>query len=234
MINNLIIKYITLNINSVQNEIFNVILFRKEGDKKMSQYAKGAFYIAEFELGVSKEKTINLEKDKLLGSNYTDMNILINIHITPPNVEPFFNQRFYPLMMHIYALEALNIPKKDLMSKTDPYVIFRFEKDTIGVRTKYLEDTLTPQWNELVNLIIPDESQDLIVEIWDKNVKVDKMICSTKLSIKEYLDEKPHFEWIKIGKVLINLAIHIKQEGQKFISFEEVDAYQANNILPNI
>ena len=227
-------KYITLNINSVQNEIFNVILFRKEGDKKMSQYAKGAFYIAEFELGVSKEKTINLEKDKLLGSNYTDMNILINIHITPPNVEPFFNQRFYPLMMHIYALEALNIPKMDLMSKTDPYVIFRFEKDTIGVRTKYLEDTLTPQWNELVNLIIPDESQDLIVEIWDKNVKVDKMICSTKLSIKEYLDEKPHFEWIKIGKVLINLAIHIKQEGQKFISFEEVDAYQANNIPPNI
>ena len=137
-------------------------------------------------------------------------------------------------MMHIYALEALNIPKMDLMSKTDPYVIFRFEKDTIGVRTKYLEDTLTPQWNELVNLIIPDESQDLIVEIWDKNVKVDKMICSTKLSIKEYLDEKPHFEWIKIGKVLINLAIHIKQEGQKFISFEEVDAYQANNIPPNI
>ena len=200
----------------------------------MSQYAKGAFYIAEFELGVSKEKTIKLEKDKLLGSNYTDMNILINIHITPLNVEPFFNQRFYPLMMHIYALEALNIPKMDLMSKTDPYVIFRFEKDTIGVRTKYLEDTLTPQWNELVNLIIPDESQDLIVEIWDKNVKVDKMICSTKLSIKEYLDEKPHFEWIKIGKVLINLAIHIKQEGQKFISFEEVDAYQANNIPPNI
>ena len=227
-------KYITLNINSVQNEIFNVILFRKEGDKKMSQYAKGAFYIAEFELGVSKEKTIKLEKDKLLGSNYTDMNILINIHITPLNVEPFFNQRFYPLMMHIYAIEALNIPKMDLMSKTDPYVIFRFEKDTIGVRTKYLEDTLTPQWNELVNLIIPDESQDLIVEIWDKNVKVDKMICSTKLSIKEYLDEKPHFEWIKIGKVLINLAIHIKQEGQKFISFEEVDAYQANNIPPNI
>ena len=223
-------KYITLNINSVQNEIFYVTLFKKESDKKISEYAKGLFSISEFELGVNKEKIISLEKNKLLGSNYTDMNILINVHITPPNIQPFFNQRYYPLIMHIYALEAIDIPKMDLMSKTDPYVIFRFEKDAIGVRTKYLEDTLTPQWNELVNLIIQDESEDLIIEIWDKNVKKDRMICSTKLSIKQYLDQEPHFEWIKIGKVSINLAMHVKQEGQKFISFEEVDAYQANNI----
>ena len=226
-------KYITLNINSVQNEIFYVTLFKKEDDEKISEYAKGSFSISEFELGVTKEKTINLEKNKLLGSNYTDMNILINVHITPPNMQPFFNQRFYPLIIHIYALEAKGIPKMDLMSKTDPYIIFKFEKDMIGVRTKYLEDTLTPQWNELVNLIIPDESEDLIIEIWDKNVKKDKMINSTKLSIKKYLDEEPHFEWMKIGKISLNLAIHVKQEGQKFISYEEVDAYQSNNIYSN-
>ena len=218
-------KYITLNINSVQNEIFYVTLLRKEGDKKISEYAKDSFSISEFELGVTKGRFINLEK------NY--MNILINVHITPPNMQPFLDQRFYPLIMHIYAIEAINIPKMDLMSKTDPYVIFRFEKDIVGSRTKYLEDTLTPQWNELINLIIPDESEDLIIEIWDKNIKKDRMISSTKLSIKKYLDEEPHFEWLKIGKVSINLAFHVKQEGQKFITFEEVDAYQANNI-PNI
>ena len=223
-------KYITLNINSVQNEKFYVTLFRKEGSNKISEYAKGSFLISEFELGVTKEKIINLEKNKLIGSDYTDMNILINVHITPPNLQPFFNQRFYPLIMHIYALEAVNIPKMDLMSKTDPYVVFRFEKDIIGARTKYLEDTLTPQWNELVNLIIPDESEDLIIEIWDKNVKKDKMICSTKLSIKQYLDEEPHFEKMKIGQVSINLAIHVKQEGEKYISFEEVEDYLEKNI----
>ena len=215
-------KYITLNINSVQNEIFYVTLFRKEGDKKISEYAKDSFSISEFELGVTKGRFINLEK------NY--MNILINVHITPPNMQPFLDQRFYPLIMHIYAIEAIDIPKMDLMSKTDPYVIFRFEKDVVGSRTKYLEDTLTPQWNELVNLIIPDESEDLIIEIWDKNVKKDKMICSTKLSIKQYLDEEPHFEKMKIGQVSINLAIHVKQEGEKFISFEEVEDYLEKNI----
>ena len=222
-------KYIAVNINSVQNEKFNVVLYRRELYKK-SEYAKGTFSISEFELGVTKEKKISLEKIKLLGDKYTDITILSDVHITPPNIVPFFNQIFYPLIMHIYAIEALNVPKMDLMSKTDPFVKFRFERDLTGVCTKYLEDTLTPQWNELVNLIVPYANDDLVIEIWDKNIKIDKMICSTKLSIQKFLDGKPHYEWIKIGKVTLNIAIQVKQEGQKFISFEEVDAYLTSHM----
>ena len=224
-------KYITLNVNSAQNDQFKVILYKSEKGKK-SEYAKGEFSISEFELGITKEKIIILDKIKLIGDKYTDKKILINVHITPPNAEPFFNQRFYPLIMHIYALEAINIPKMDLMSKTDPYVVFRFEKDTIGTRTKYLEDTLTPQWNQLIDLIITDINEDLIIEIWDKNIKFDKMICSTKLNIKKYLNGEPEFLWIKIGKVSLNIAIHVKKEGEDFICFKEVEEYQANNMFP--
>jgi hypothetical protein len=222
-------KYIILNINSAQNEKFKVILYKEEKGK-LNEYAKGEFSISEFQLGITKEKIIGLEKVKLLGSTYTDKKVLTEVHITPPYEEPFINQKFYPLIMHVYVLEAINIPKMDLMSKTDPYVILRFERDLIGVRTKVLDDTLTPQWNELVNLIITDINEDLIIEIWDKNVKKDKMICSSKLNIKKYLNEEPQFEWIQMGKVSINLAIQVKQEGQNFISFQEVDAYQANFI----
>ena len=124
------------------------------------------------------------------------------------------------------------MPKMDLMSKTDPYVIFRFERDLIGVRTKVLDNTLTPQWDELVNLIITDINENLIIEIWDKNVKKDKMICSTNLNIKKYLNEEPHYEWIQIGKVAINLVIQVKQEGQNFINFQQVDKYKTN-IIPD-
>ena len=133
--------------------------------------------------------------------------------------------------MHIYALEAINIPKMDLMSKSDPYVIFRFEKDLIGARTKYLDDTLTPQWNQLVNLYITDINEDLIVEIWDKNVKKDKIICSSKLNIQKYLNGQVFYEWIKMGKIAINLVIQVKQEGQSFISSEEADRFNAECII---
>jgi len=112
------------------------------------------------------------------------------------------NKEYIPKMLHIRVIEAKEFQNNT--GKTDPYLELFFNDDINKQRTKTLVDTLTPQWNELVNLIIPDESQDLIVEIWDKNVKVDKMICSTKLSIKQYLDQEPHFEWIKIGKVSIS------------------------------
>ena len=148
-------------------------------------------------------------------------------------MESFINQRFYPLIMHIYAIEAINIPKMDMMSKTDPYVVFRFERDNIGIKTKALDNTLTPQWNELVNLTITHINEDLIIEIWDKNIKKDKMICSTKLNIKKYLDEEPHYEWIQMGKVFLNLIIQVKQEGQTFINSQEVEKYLINTI-PNI
>ena len=225
-------KYISLKVNSVQNERFKLILYKIEKGKKF-EYAKGEFSISEFELGVSKEKVIDLQKIKLLGSSTTDKKVIIDVHITPPDTEPFINKIFYPLIMHIYAIEALNIPKMDLMSKTDPYVVFRFEKDIIGSRTKALDDTLTPQWNELVNLIITDATEDLVIEIWDKNVKKDRMICSTKLDIKKYLDEEPHYEWIKIGKVAINLVLQVKRKGQNFINIQEVEKYLVN-ILPDL
>ena len=56
----------------------------------------------------------------------------------------------------------------DLTSKTDPYVLLRFEKDNIGLKTKFKDDTLSPQWNELLDLIITDPKEKLIIEIWDK------------------------------------------------------------------
>ena len=225
-------KYLSLNINSLQNEKYQVTLYKEEKGKK-SEYAKGELSLSGFELGISKQKIIDLQKMKILGSTYTDIKVSTEVHITPPNAESFLDLKFYPLIMHIYAIEALNIPKMDLMSKTDPYVVFRFEKDLIGNRTRVLDDTLTPQWYELVNLIITDPNEDLIIEIWDKNIKKDKMICSTQLSIKKYLNEEPHFEWIQINTISINLVIQIKQEGQNFISLDEVGRY-LENITPNL
>ena len=154
----------------------------------------------------------------------------MQLHITPPNLEPFIDNKYCPHILHVYVIEALNVPKMDLTSKTDPYVLLRFEKDKIGVKTKALDNTLTPQWNELVDLIITNFNEALIVEIWDKNIRKDKMINSTKINIEKYLNGEPHFEWIKIDKMMLNLAIQIKPKGEKFLTKEEVDTYQLNTI----
>ena len=221
-------KYTSIDINSLQSDEIKFILFKHEKDTK-KEYAVGSLKIFGIQIGIIEEKSISLLK-KSVSSN----NIELNLHITPPNYEPYINLQYNPLIMHVYVIEAINIPKMDLTSKTDPFVVLRFEKDNIGLKTKYLDNTLTPQWNELLDLIITDSKEKLIVEIWDKNVRKDKIINSIKLDIQKYLDEKPHFEWIKIDKMFINLGIHIKHFGESFVTQEEVNEYQMNSSLPVI
>ena len=224
-------KYISIDINSIQTDELKFILFKnKKG--KTKEYAKGFLKISELQLGIIEEKTIIFTKKTLLGTKPTNKKITLNVHITSPNAQPFVNLKFNPLIMHIYAIEAINIPKTDMASKSDPYLLFKFEGDKIGIKSKALENTLTPQWNELIDLIITNENENLIVEIWDKNVKKDKFICKTMLDTKKYMDFKPHFEWIKINNIFLNLVIHIKPYGDNFITSEEVNFYQLSPI-PN-
>ena len=226
-------KYISIDINSLQSDEIKFILYKHEKDSK-KEYAEGTLKIFGIQIGIIEEKNISLLKKSLLSSNYLNNNIELNLHITPPNYEPYVNLLFNPLIMHIYVIEAINVPKVDLTSKTDPFVVLRFEKDKKGLKTKYLSNTSTPQWNELLNLIITDSKEKLIVEIWDKDVTKDKIINSIKLDIEKYLDEKPHFEWIQIDKMHLNLGIHIKPLGESFLTQEEVNEYQLNSSLPII
>ena len=224
-------KYVSININSLQSDEIKFRLFKIEkGSKK--EYAFGSQKIYGIQIGIIEKKNISLSKQTLLNNTIIDNEIEINLHITPPNLEPFIENIYNPLIIHTYVIEALNIPKMDLMSKSDPYVVLRFEKDNIGVKTRALDNTHTPQWNELLDMIITDQKEKLIIEIWDKNIQKDKIINSIKLDIQKYLDGKPAFEWIKIDKILLNLAIHIKPLGEDFITQKEVDEYQLNLSLP--
>ena len=219
-------KYISININSLQSDEIKLALYEcGKGSKK--EFAKGSIKISKLHFGIIEEKNIDLLD--------TSKEIKLKLHITPPNSEPFVNQLFNPLILHIYVIEALNVPKMDFTSKTDPYVVIRFEKDKVGVRTRALPDTLTPQWNELLDYIITNHNESLLVEIWDENdVVKDKMISSTKLNIEKYLSEEPQFEWIKINKMLLNLVIHIKPLGENFISKDEVYYTLSRSVVPNI
>ena len=218
-------KYISINVNSIQTDEIKFILHKiKKGKKK--EYGKCFLKISELQLGIMEEKSISFVKTKLLKTKITNKNIKLSLHLTPPNYEPFVNLKYNPLIMHIYIIEAINIPKTDISSKSDPYISFKFEGSKIGIKSSVLEDTLTPQWNELVDLIITDPNENLIVEIWDKNLKKDKFICNAILETKKYMNYEPHYEWIKMDKVFLNLVIHIKPLGDTFISKEQVNFYQ--------
>ena len=228
-----IYKYLSLHINSLQTDELKIVLYKnKKGKQK--EYAKCFFKLFDLQPGIIEEKSITFVKHLILGgTKLINKRIILEMHITPPNYQPFVNLKFNPLIMHIYLIEALNIPKMDIASKTDPYALFKFDGDKIGVKSTVLENTLNPQWNELIDLYIINPNEDLALELWDKNNKKDKIICSTKLETKKYMDFEPHYEWIKINKVYLNLAIQIKQLGDPFITKEDVQLYQATSSIPS-
>ena len=133
-------KYISININSLQSDVIKIKLFKNENDSK-KEYGVGFFNIYASQIGITENKNLKLFNSSKSSSNFKDNKIILKYHITPPEAEPFINKNYNPLIMHIYVIEAINIPKMDLTSKTDPYVVLRFEKDNFGVKTKHLDDT---------------------------------------------------------------------------------------------
>ena len=90
---------------------------------------------------------------------------------------------------------------------------------------------INSHYNEFIELIITDESEDLVVEIWNKNGNKDKLICGSKLNLKKYLDGEIYFEWIKMDKIALNIALQVKREGEKYMTIDDINKYVNANVL---
>ena len=207
-------KYFSFPVNSLLSDSYTIILYKEEkGEKK--EYDKGLINISQFKIGLTREDIIYLKKSNL---KYT-------AHISLPNKIPFINEEYKPFFIHICAIEAFNIPK------SNPYVLCRLERDQSGVTTKYLEKTSKPQWYEFIDLIITDENEDLVVEIWNKCDKKDKLICWSKLNLKKYLNGEIFYEWIIMDKIGLNIALQVKREGENYMTMDDIDKYVNENTV---
>ena len=210
-------KYFSFPINSLLSDEYNIILY-KEKKGKRKEYGKAKILINQFKIGIIKEDIISIEG---LSCNFTGF-------ISLANTIPFKNIEYYPLIMHIGVIEAYNFP-----TKSDLFVLCRLERDQSGPTTKVLDKTSTPQWYEFIHFIITDENEDLIVEIRNKAGKKSKLICETKLNLKKYLDGNIYFEWLKMDKVNLNIALQIKKENEKYMEMDDIYNYIDSSIPDN-
>ena len=210
-------KYFSFPINSLLLDEYNIILY-KEKKGKRKEYGKAKILINQFKIGIIKDDIISIEG---LSCNFTGF-------ISLADAIPFKNIEYYPLIMHIGVIEAYNFP-----TKSDLFVLCRLERDQSGPTTKVLDKTSTPQWYEFIHFIITDENEDLIVEIRNKAGKKSKLICETKLNLKKYLDGNIYFEWLKMDKVNLNIALQIKKENEKHMEMDDIYNYIDSSIPDN-
>ncbi|VAI91612.1 unnamed protein product [Triticum turgidum subsp. durum] len=82
-------------------------------------------------------------------------------------------------VLHVKVVRAMNLPKMDLLGKSDPYVKLRLSGERLpSKKTSVKMSNLNPEWNEHFRLVVKDpETQVLELQMfdWEKVKMHDKM-----------------------------------------------------------
>ncbi|KAJ4845054.1 Synaptotagmin-5 [Turnera subulata] len=71
-------------------------------------------------------------------------------------------------VLSVTVLSAEDLPVVDVMGKADPYVVLTMKKTGIKNKTRVVNDSLNPVWNQTFDFVVEDGLHDmLIAELWD-------------------------------------------------------------------
>ncbi|KAG7984532.1 hypothetical protein I3843_04G164700 [Carya illinoinensis] len=71
-------------------------------------------------------------------------------------------------VLSVTVISAEELPAVDLLGKADPYVVITLKKSEMRNKTRVVNDSLNPVWNQTFDFVVEDGLHDmLILEVWD-------------------------------------------------------------------
>lgn len=71
-------------------------------------------------------------------------------------------------VLSVTVISAEDLPIVDMMGKADPYVVLLMKKSETKNKTRVVNDSLNPVWNQTFDFVVEDGLHDmLILEVWD-------------------------------------------------------------------
>ncbi|GAB4832789.1 hypothetical protein Ancab_006805 [Ancistrocladus abbreviatus] len=71
-------------------------------------------------------------------------------------------------VLSVTVISADDLPPTDLMGKADPYVVLKMKKSETWNKTRVVNESLNPVWNQTFDLLIEDGLHDMLtLEVWD-------------------------------------------------------------------
>ncbi|PNY00575.1 plant synaptotagmin, partial [Trifolium pratense] len=71
-------------------------------------------------------------------------------------------------VLSVTVISAEDLPVVDLMGKADPFVVLSLKKSEKKQKTRVVNESLNPVWNQTFDFVVEDGLHDmLIVELWD-------------------------------------------------------------------
>nr|XP_027080842.1 synaptotagmin-5-like isoform X2 [Coffea arabica] len=81
-------------------------------------------------------------------------------------------------VLSVTVISAEDLPATDFMGKSDPFVVLEMKKSKQKNKTRVLNDTLNPVWNQTFDFVVEDGLHDLLMlEVYDHDT-FGKKTCS--------------------------------------------------------
>ncbi|XP_026454630.1 synaptotagmin-5-like isoform X2 [Papaver somniferum] len=119
-------------------------------------------------------------------------------------------------VLSVTVISAEEVPATDILGKADPYVILSLKKAGTKNKTRVVNDSLNPVWNQTFDFVVEDGLHDMLVlELYDhdtfgKDYIGRCIITLTRVILEgEYSDTVP-LDGAKSGK----LNLHLKWSAQ--------------------
>ncbi|KAF3447091.1 hypothetical protein FNV43_RR12271 [Rhamnella rubrinervis] len=114
-------------------------------------------------------------------------------------------------VLSVTVISAEDLPAVDLLGKSDPYVVLIMKKSETKVKTRVLNETLNPVWNQTFDFVVEDALHDmLILQVFDHDTfgkdKLGRVILTLTRCILEgeFQDSFP-LEDAKSGRLNLHL-----------------------------
>ncbi|XP_057799976.1 synaptotagmin-4-like [Salvia miltiorrhiza] len=122
-------------------------------------------------------------------------------------------------VLSVTVVSAEGLPATDLMGKSDPFVVLTMKKSEHRNKTRVLNDTLNPVWNQTFDFVVEDGLHELLmVDVYDHDTfgkeKMGKCIMTlTRAILDGEITNDFHLDGTESGKV----KLHIKWTSQSII-----------------
>ncbi|KAK6236149.1 hypothetical protein SCA6_011486 [Theobroma cacao] len=114
-------------------------------------------------------------------------------------------------VLSVSVISAEDLPVVDLMGKADPYVVLTMKKSEARNKTRVVNDSLNPVWNQTFDFVVEDGLHDmLILEVWDhdtfgKDYMGRCILTLTRVILEGEYKDSLQLEGAKSGKLNLYL-----------------------------
>ncbi|GAB2275440.1 Synaptotagmin-4 [Dionaea muscipula] len=122
-------------------------------------------------------------------------------------------------VLSVTVICAEGLPALDFMGKSDPYVVVMMKKSGTKMKTRVLNETLNPSWNQTFDFVVEDALHELLIlEVYDHNTIGKSYIGRCIMTLTRLLMEEEFYdvfplEGTKSGKI----SLHLKWTPQPII-----------------